>query len=54
MSLVDLQVKSIKKKILEKNEILNSASGDEERKQAEADIHKLQEELAKIYGIHSS
>ncbi|CAI9769672.1 unnamed protein product [Fraxinus pennsylvanica] len=48
------KVKSIKKKILEKNEILNSARGDEEREHAEADIHKFQEELAKIYGIHSS
>ncbi|CAI9764943.1 unnamed protein product [Fraxinus pennsylvanica] len=47
------KVKSIKKKILEKNEILTCARGDEEREQAEADIHKFQQELAKIYGIHS-
>ncbi|KAL2478540.1 uncharacterized protein Fot_47554 [Forsythia ovata] len=46
------KVKSIKKKILEKTQILTSASGDEEREQAEADINKFQQELATIYGIH--
>lgn len=50
---MQLGIKSIEKKILEKSEILTCTSGDEEREQAKADIHKFQQELAKIYVFHS-